>query len=93
MVQHFFARLVSLMGGVLLLTPVARADEPAPVADKDVKSLVDQRIKEWQPMAEEKRFDEIGWCTSLLQAEELAKKHGRPIFLFTHDGKMQVGRC
>jgi hypothetical protein len=29
----------------------------------------------------------------LLQAEELAKQHKRPIFLFTHDGKMQVGRC
>jgi hypothetical protein len=73
--------------------PRIRADEPAPVADKDVKSYVDQRVKEWQPTAEEKRFDEIGWCTSLLKAEELAKTHGRPIFLFTHDGKMQVGRC
>ncbi|HMF14061.1 MAG TPA: hypothetical protein VKE94_17215 [Gemmataceae bacterium] len=73
--------------------PLVRAGEPPPVADKDVKSYVNQRVKDWQPTAEEKRFDEIGWCTSLLQAEELAKKHGRPIFLFTHDGKMQVGRC
>jgi hypothetical protein len=93
MFRHILLRLLPLLGGVLLLAPAAHPDEPAPVADKDVKSLVDQRIKEWQPMAEEKRFDEIGWCTSLLQAEELAKKHGRPIFLFTHDGKMQVGRC
>jgi hypothetical protein len=54
---------------------------------------VDRRVEEWQPTAEERRFDEIGWCTSLLQAEELAKERGRPIFLFTHDGKMQVGRC
>jgi hypothetical protein len=69
------------------------AGEPSKVADKDVTSFVDRRVAEWQPTADEKRFDEIGWCTSLLQAEELAKKHQRPIFLFTHDGKMQVGRC
>jgi hypothetical protein len=68
------------------------ADKPA-VADKDVQSFVNRRVDGWQPTADEKHFDEIGWCTSLLQAEELAKKHQRPIFLFTHDGKMQIGRC
>lgn len=79
--------------GVVSLTASLLADQPTKVADKDVVSFVDRRVAEWQPTAEEKRFDEIGWCTSLLQAEELAKKHHRPIFLFTHDGKMQVGRC
>jgi hypothetical protein len=69
------------------------ADQPAKIPDKDVKSFVDRRVAQWQPAADEKRFDAIGWCASLLQAEELAKKHHRPIFLFTHDGKMQVGRC
>jgi hypothetical protein len=82
-----------LLAGGLLFASAAKADDPAPIADKDVQSFVDQRVKEWRPTADEKRFDEIGWCTSLLQAEELAKKHNRPIFLFTHDGKMQVGRC
>src|SRR5262249_23312684 len=77
----------------LCVTVAVRGDGPATVADKDVCSFVDQRVKEWQPAADEKRFDEIGWCTSLLQPEELAKQHKRPIFLFTHDGKMQVGRC
>jgi hypothetical protein len=84
--------IAPLVGG-LLFTVSTRADDSALIPDKDVKSFVDQRVKEWQPTADEKRFDEIGWCTSLLQAEELAKKHSRPIFLFTHDGKMQVGRC
>jgi hypothetical protein len=93
MFHRFIALVLSLIGGILLLNSASRADDSAPVADRDVKSFVDRRVQEWQPTAEEKRFDEIGWCTSLLQAEELAKKHGRPIFLFTHDGKMQVGRC
>jgi hypothetical protein len=29
----------------------------------------------------------------LLHAEQLARQHQRPIFLFTHDGRMNVGRC
>jgi hypothetical protein len=60
---------------------------------KDLRKLVDQRVAEWQPTADEKRFDQIGWCTSLLEAEKLARQHHRPIFLFTHDGRMNVGRC
>ena len=83
--------------GLLALTTVLAATEKkpatAPVRDSDLKKWVDDRVHEWQPTAEERRFDEIGWCTSLLQAEQLAKERGRPIFLFTHDGKMQVGRC
>jgi hypothetical protein len=68
------------------------ADRPA-VADGDVKAFVDRRVEEWQPTAEERRFDEVGWCTSLVEARRLAKEHKRPVFLFTHDGKMNVGRC
>jgi len=35
----------------------------------------------------------IGLATSVLEAEKLARENARPIFLFTHDGKMNVGRC
>jgi len=35
----------------------------------------------------------IGLGTSVLEAEKLAWENARPIFLFTHDGKMNVGRC
>ncbi len=69
------------------------AADKAPVPDQDVKSFVDGRVEQWQPTAEERRFDEIGWSTSVLEAEKLAREHKRPIFLFTHDGKMNVGRC
>jgi len=79
------------LGGILALT-VHAADEKK-VADADLAAFVDKRVKDWQPTAEERRFDEIGWCHSILEAERLAKEHKRPIFLFTHDGKMNVGRC
>jgi len=91
--RHRIVAFLLLLIGGLISSSSTKADDAAAIADKDVKAFVDQRIKDWQPTAEEKRFDEIGWCTSLLEAEELAKKHKRPIFLFTHDGKMQVGRC
>ncbi len=78
---------VAATSGLLLA-----ADRPA-VADRDVKAFVDRRVEQWQPTADERRFDEIGWSTSLVEAEKLAREHRRPVFLFTHDGKMNVGRC
>lgn len=64
-----------------------------PVGDKELARWVDERVQEWQPSQDEKKFDEIGWAHSLLEAQRLAKEHERPIFWFTHDGKMQIGRC
>jgi hypothetical protein len=54
---------------------------------------VERRIRQWQPTAEERRFDEIGWASGVRDAIRLAKGHWRPVFLFTHDGHMNVGRC
>ena len=60
---------------------------------QELQARIDRQITDWEPTADEKRFDQIGWCTSLLEAEKLARQHRRPIFLFTHDGRMNVGRC
>ena len=68
-------------------------DKPASVADGDLAAFVTKRITDWQPTTEERRFDEIGWVKSVLEGEQLAKQHNRPLFWFTHDGKMSEGRC
>ncbi len=60
---------------------------------EDPAPLVGKRIQLWQPAPGERRFDEIGWVKDILEARRLAKEHNRPIFLFTHDGHMAVGRC
>ena len=65
----------------------------AEVADGELVAFVEKRIQAWQPMAEERRFDEIGWVTNIRDAERLAAEHQRPIFYFTHDGRMAIGRC
>ena len=54
---------------------------------------VRRRVAELQPKPEEKRFDEIGWAKDIRESLRLAKQHDRPVFLFTHDGRMNIGRC
>ena len=56
-------------------------------------SWVDKRVDEWQPKASERKFDRIGWLTDIRAGLALAKQNGRPLFLFTHDGRMAIGRC
>ena len=63
-----------------------------PAADLSFEA-VQQRVAELQPRADEKRFDEIGWAKDIREALRLAKQHNRPVFLFTHDGRMNIGRC
>jgi len=75
-----------------ILVAQASADEKSE-SFHEIQARIDRRVADWQPTADEKRFDQIGWCTSLLEAEKLARQHQRPIFLFTHDGRMNVGRC
>lgn len=53
-----------------------------PISDDEVKA----RVERWQPRPEERRFDQIGWAPSLLDAQRLARQHNRPVFLFTYDG-------
>lgn len=54
---------------------------------------VTRRVQELQPTAKEKRIDEIGWAKDLREAKRLARENGRPVFLFTHDGRINIGRC
>jgi hypothetical protein len=82
-------RFHSVIGVLLASTLSMAADKPA---DRDAV-WIDQRVKDWQPTAKEKRFDEIGWAKNIREAEKLAKENKRPVFLFTHDGRMNIGRC
>ena len=63
-----------------------------PAADLSFEA-VRQRVTELQPRTDEKRFDEIGWAKDIREALRMAKQHNRPVFLFTHDGRMNIGRC
>jgi hypothetical protein len=54
---------------------------------------IDERVAALQPTAQERRIDTIGWARDIRSALSLAREHGRPVFLFTMDGRFSVGRC
>lgn len=63
-----------------------------PAADRSI-ARIDERITALQPTADERRIDRIGWARDIRTALRLAREHGRPVFLFTMDGRFSVGRC
>ena len=54
---------------------------------------IDERVAALQPTADERRIDRIGWAPDIRSAIHLAREHGRPVFLFTMDGRFSIGRC
>ena len=69
---------------VIVPRPANPADEPA---------WVSRRVRELQPNVLERKIDRIGWAKDIRAAEQLAREHNRPVFLFTLDGRMDTGRC
>jgi hypothetical protein len=80
-------------GGLLLVGVLAHAAPAAAPAATDVSEMVDRKVAACAPKPEERRFDQTGWLTDIRSALELAHRHNRPVFLFTHDGRMGLGRC
>lgn len=73
--------------------PVPKVIVPRPVDSEKWPAWVAARIQELQPTPQERKIDRIGWARSIVDAENLAKQNGRPVFLFTHDGRINTGRC
>ena len=82
---------LAMLSAVTLSLLQVHAASPASPARDD--AWIDQRVQQLQPQAKEKRFDEIGWTRDIRAAIKLAGEHQRPVFLFTHDGRMNIGRC
>jgi uncharacterized protein (DUF1015 family) len=82
-----YALTPCLLGVLAVAGSVVSSQVPAE------RDRIDRRIAEIQPTRKEKRFDEIGWVKGLREAERLAKKSGRPVFLFSNVGDLDIGRC
>ena len=63
----------------------ARAGEPD---EARIKARVEQ-VKRGDSEA----WRKIPWVVSLAEARRLAEKEKAPVFLFTHDGNIETGRC
>ena len=84
------------------LTAISRFDAPALLGkepESELTARVDSLVQAWEPVAEERRFDDIGWAKDIRDALRLAKEHNRPVFLFTYSGSanrehaMALQRC
>ena len=86
------AASLTLLACLFLPKPVPAGQETV-ASNADDLSWIEKRVDEWKAGPSDRKFDQVGWLTDLLSAQKLAKEHGRPIFLFTHDGRMAIGRC
>lgn len=82
-----YSNKISQLLGLLIITLFAAAPSNYDFA------WVDKRVEEWQPTARERTWENIGWAKNLQTALDLGRQNQRPIFLFTHDGRLNVGRC
>jgi hypothetical protein len=81
------ARLLFSFLAALLLFPLAGRSEELS------RGEIEKRVSLSAPAANERRMDDIGWARDIRDALRLAKENKRPVFLFTHDGRMAAGRC
>ncbi len=58
----------------------------ADAADHEFSEMIKQRVQDWQPTKDERLLDQVGWASDLVEAQRLAKKHDRPLFVFTYSG-------
>jgi hypothetical protein len=82
--------VLALCAGFGLPAGVSTVD--GAVEEADWTTAVDRRVESWRPKPGERRFDQIGWVRDIRTALALAKQHERPVFLFTLDGRMEMGR-
>lgn len=71
----------------------SHAAERTQVPDEQVVPWTERRVAEWKPKAGERRFDEISWAKDIRTARQLAQSSQRPVFIFTMDGRINIGRC
>jgi hypothetical protein len=81
-----------VLGSACLVTLPVSSQEKKPES-RDDRERMNRRIQEIQPTAKELRFDAIGWVSGIREAERLARENGRPVFLFSNVGQMDLGRC
>jgi hypothetical protein len=69
--------------GMLLAAATGLASDEERISQR-VKALRGSDTEAWR---------KIPWSASLLDAARAARREGRPMFLFSHEGNIDTGRC
>ena len=83
--------MISLLGHLVLLGAAA-LQAPTGSGPADDFARIDRWVQEWQPTETDRKFEQVGWAKDIPTAIKLAKQHGRPVFVFTHKGQVNLGR-
>jgi len=77
--------------GVLAGLAFALASSAGVAGEWDPERVL--RLVQEVKQSDRREWRKIPWATSLVEARRLSQKEGRPVFLFTHDGNIETGRC
>jgi hypothetical protein len=64
---------------------------PAAAEERD-EAWVQNRVKQMQE-SDAAAWRRIPWAASLSDARQASQHENRPVFLFSHDGNLDTGRC
>ena len=79
--------------GLILFATAFQCAIAGPIARSYLVKWTDRRVREFKQLTRDRKIDQIGWVTGIERAKELAAMHQRPVYLFTHSGRIQLGRC
>ena len=80
------SRIRRLTLTIVLVSVGVAVPQSADTAEDEFTATVQRRVRDWQPTQDERLLDQVGWASDLVQAKQLAAKHGRPLFVFTYNG-------
>ncbi len=69
---------------VLALGALVAAEREERTIQKRIEQIKDSDTGAWR---------KIPWTASLLAARRASEREKQPLFLFTHDGNIETGRC
>jgi hypothetical protein len=69
---------------ILALGALAAVEREEQAIQKRVEQIKDSDTGTWR---------KIPWTASLLEARHASERGKQPLFLFTHDGNIETGRC
>jgi hypothetical protein len=87
MMMHFIAMILG--AGLVLVTSLVRADQPAPLSTAQFEKL-HQTIK---PQRGESRWMEIDWHPNVWEARQKAAREGKPLFIWAGSGGAPAAGC
>lgn len=69
---------------LLALVTISAAERDEDAIKQRIEQIKDSDTNAWR---------KIPWTASLLEARRASTREKKPLFLFTHDGNIETGRC